>query len=125
MPAPRPAPRAWGVRDYGDRVHTEVAQFREGTRGGGVQRRAMKIALLLLGLVGGIAVVGGLPGSGSAPFESAASGPQVTYWSNGTKKSATEYRNGGRTARSEQWHSNGQRASRGQTENGLREGAWE
>lgn len=79
----------------------------------------MKIALLLVGLIGAwFGFQGFLASSGSG------GDVRVTYWSSGEKKSAATWIDGRLDGTNERWHADGSRAWTGTYEEGRREGEW-
>jgi len=81
----------------------------------------MKVALILLGLLGSAWWLLS-PGRGGATW--ASSEAQVTYYGNGQARSRLVYRDGLPHGPAEEWFPDGSLAARGRYEGGQREGEW-
>lgn len=86
----------------------------------GVEPLAMKKLLLVLSVLFATVALG----KGVRALLHDGPVPTVTYWGDGTTRNTTEYLDGQKDGRSEQWHANGSKEWDGQYRAGLREGEW-
>ena len=82
----------------------------------------MRLALLLVGLLGTILFFAGRGGLPTLANDEAIS--QTTYYGNGQARSTTTWVQGVRQGEAIEWHPDGKVASQGLYADGLREGEW-